>query len=150
MTREEKMQIAIDEALEAYAEGEVPVGAAIFLDDRLVSAAHNRKESLKLATAHAEVAAINLACEKTGDWRLDRMELYVTAEPCIMCAGAILQARIGKVIFGVAEPKFGGVVTHASLFDIPGLNHHVNYEGGVREGEIREIMRRFFIKLRKK
>ncbi|MDR0454420.1 MAG: nucleoside deaminase [Deferribacteraceae bacterium] len=149
MIHKGKMQIAINEALKAYAEGEVPVGAAIFQGETLISTAHNCKESLKQATAHAEITAINLACKMAGDWRLNGMTMYVTAEPCFMCAGAILQARIEKVVFGVCEPKFGGVVTHASLFDIPGLNSRVEYMGGVEEETIGNIMRRFFSELRK-
>lgn len=150
MIHEEKMQVAIGEAMKAYAEKEVPVGAAIFQGDTLISSAYNRKESLQLATAHAEIAAINLACERAGGWRLNGMTLYVTAEPCFMCAGAILQARIAKVIFGVKEPKFGGVVTHAALFDIPRLNHRVEYLGGVEEVAIGNIMQRFFAELRER
>jgi tRNA(adenine34) deaminase len=142
------MQPAIDAALAAYRDGEVPVGAAIYIDGKLIATGYNRKEGLRSATAHAEIMAIEAACKVIGDWRLEGATLYVTAEPCFMCAGAIIQARVREVIFGVSEPKFGGVVTHANLFDIPKLNHHVQYTAGVREEEIREMMRAFFKELR--
>jgi tRNA(adenine34) deaminase len=143
------MQAAINEAMAAYNEGEVPVGAALFIADRLIAAEHNRKEQLNSATAHAELLCINKACEIVGDWRLNEAMLYVTAEPCFMCAGAIIQARIPLVVFGVPEPKFGGVLTKAQLFDIPTLNHHVDYIAAVREDEIRAMMQAFFKELRK-
>ncbi|MDR2884476.1 MAG: nucleoside deaminase [Deferribacteraceae bacterium] len=142
------MQPAIDACLVAYQQMEVPVGAAIYLNGDLISTGYNQKETLHSATAHAEILAINTACKVIGDWRLAGATLYVTAEPCFMCAGAIIQARISEVVFGVAEPKFGGVVTHANLFDMPKLNHRVKYMGGVREAEIREIMQQFFRELR--
>lgn len=150
MNHHSNMQKAIDEAITAFNEDEVPVGAAIFIDGKLIASDHNRKEQLKSATAHAEILTINNACEITGDWRLDNAVLYVTAEPCFMCAGAIIQARIKEVIYGVTEPKFGGVTTHAKLFDIDALNHRVRYVSGVREDEIRALMIDFFKKLRNK
>jgi tRNA(adenine34) deaminase len=92
--------------------------------------------------------AIDEACRRVGDWRLENTALYVTAEPCFMCAGAILQARIPQVIYGVREPKFGAVVSNATVFDIPSLNHHPEYTGGICEAEISAIMKDFFKRLR--
>ena len=148
MNHNHLMQPAINAALKAYELGEVPVGAAIYSGETLIASSYNQKESMRFATAHAEILAINEVCKIIGDWRLEGMSLYVTVEPCFMCAGAILQARIKEVIFGVVEPKFGGIITHANLFDLKGLNHKVAYTGGVREDEIRGIMQRFFRELR--
>ena len=148
MYHDKFMQAAIDEAMKAYDEGEVPVGAALFMDGKLIASDHNRKEQSNTATAHAELLTINEACRVTGDWRLTGAVLYVTAEPCFMCAGAIIQARIKQVVFGVAEPKFGGVFSHAQLFDIRELNHRVEYISGVRGDEIGVLMQTFFRKIR--
>ena len=148
MGHEKKMQAAIDEALIAASLGEVPIGAALWLDDRLIATGRNRRLETSLATSHAEIEVINAACLTIGDWRLEGFSLYVTAEPCIMCAGAILQARIKEVFFGVTEPKFGGLVSQTRLFDIATLNHHPLCTGGIREEEIRRLMKDFFKKLR--
>ncbi len=142
------MQAAIDEALIAMSEGEVPVGAVIYREGEIIAKAHNRRVQEKLATAHAEVIAIDSACRALADWRLDKCVLYVTAEPCFMCAGAILQARIPEVVYGVKEPKFGAVESNANVFDIASLNHHPAYTGGVREADIAQMMKDFFRKLR--
>ncbi|GAB7141295.1 tRNA adenosine(34) deaminase TadA [Deferribacterales bacterium RsTz2092] len=150
MTDIAKMRVAIDEAQRAADELETPIGAALFINDELLSAEHNRKEQRRQATAHAEILAIERACEIVGNWRLIGAELFVTAEPCFMCAGAILQARIARVVFGVCEPKFGGVISRAQLFDADGLNHRVNYSYGLCADEIAEAMQTFFRMLRER
>jgi tRNA(adenine34) deaminase len=148
MTHHDKMQPAIDVALEAARNREVPIGAAIWQGDTLLAVGRNRREATRLATSHAEIDAIDAACHKLGDWRLEGCVIYVTAEPCFMCAGAILQARMEHVVFGVLEPKFGALVSQAQVLDTPTLNHHISFTGGIREDEIRQMMKEFFKGLR--
>ena len=119
------MKEALKEAKKAYKKEEIPVGAVIVKDDKVIGAGYNKKETSKSPVSHAEIEAIYEACKNTNDWRLNGASLYVTAEPCIMCAGAILHARIDKVYFGVKETKFGGVVSIANIFDINEMNHKV-------------------------
>ena len=142
------MQLAYYQAQKAFDIKEVPVGAVIVKDDKVIGAGYNKKETNKSPISHAEIEAIQAACKNTNDWRLNGASLYVTAEPCIMCAGAILHARIDKVYFGVKEPKFGGVVSIANIFDINKMNHRVEYFSGLMSDEINQLMKSFFIKLR--
>lgn len=142
------MQLAYYQAQKAFDIMEVPVGAVIVKDDKVIGAGYNKKETYKSPISHAEIEAIQAACKNTNDWRLNGASLYVTAEPCIMCAGAILHARIDKVYFGVKEPKFGGVVSIANIFDINKMNHRVEYFSGLMSDEINQFMKSFFIKLR--
>lgn len=142
------MQLAYYQAQKAFDIMEVPVGAVIVKDDKVIGAGYNKKETNKNPISHAEIEAIYEACQNTNDWRLNGASLYVTAEPCIMCAGAILHARIDKVYFGVKEPKFGGVVSIANIFDINKMNHKVEYFSGLMNDEINQLMKSFFIKLR--
>lgn len=142
------MQLAYYQAQKAFDIMEVPVGAVIVKDDKVIGAGYNKKETNKSPISHAEIEAIYEACKNTNDWRLNGASLYVTAEPCIMCAGAILHARIDKVYFGVKEPKFGGVVSIANIFDINKMNHRVEYFSGLMSDEINQLMKSFFIKLR--
>ncbi|MDY5050991.1 MAG: nucleoside deaminase [Candidatus Mucispirillum faecigallinarum] len=142
------MQLAYYQAQKAFDIMEVPVGAVIVKDDKVIGAGYNKKETSKSPVSHAEIEAIYEACKNTNDWRLNGASLYVTAEPCIMCAGAILHARIDKVYFGVKEPKFGGVVSIANIFDINKMNHRVEYFSGLMSDEINQLMKSFFIKLR--
>lgn len=144
----EYMREAIAEAEKAAAMGEVPIGAVVVCGDEIIGRGFNTKNSGKSALRHAEIVAIEDASSKIGDWRLDECSLYVTLEPCLMCAGAIIHARVRNVFFGTAEPKFGGVVTLARTFDIEGLNHRVNYTGGLYAEEISAMMKDFFRKLR--
>lgn len=144
------MQQAFIQAQKAYDLMEVPVGAVIVKDNNIIGTGYNKKEMLKDPVSHAEIEAIKEACINTGDWRLNDAIMYVTAEPCIMCAGAILQARIKKVYFGVKESKFGGIVSKDNIFDKQDLNHKVSYEYGLLENEIIELMKSFFLKLRQK
>ena len=138
------MRIALDEAAAALAEEEVPVGAVIVHEDRIIASAHNQREQLRDPTAHAEMIAITQAAETLGSWRLDGCTLYVTLEPCPMCAGAILQARIPTVVYGATDPKGGAVHTLYQLLSDPRLNHRVQTVGGVLLGPCGEILSRFF------
>ena len=141
----------MDEALklaeEASEAGEVPVGCVITLGDRIVGRGRNRREELKNALCHAEIEAISQACETLGGWRLWQCTLYVTLEPCPMCAGAILNARIPRVVYGASDQKYGACRSVCSLFDMR-FNHHPRVESGVREAESAALMQAFFQNLR--
>jgi len=144
------MKEAIAEAERAAEAGEVPIGAVLVCEGEIIGRGSNKKNSGKSALNHAEIIAIEDASSKINDWRLDECSLYVTLEPCLMCAGAIVHARVRNVVFGAAEPKFGGVVTLAHTFDIEGLNHKVNYKGGLFAEEISQMMKTFFKNIRSK
>lgn len=148
MKNEFFMKMALDEARLAYAAGDVPVGAVIVKDGEVVAVAHNEREAANRATAHAEVLAIERACEKLGRWRLSDCELYVTLEPCPMCAGAILNARVGKLYFGLKDANSGAFGSVLNMNSYP-LLHKVFAVGGVCETESRELMTRFFKERRK-
>ncbi|MCX7416486.1 MAG: tRNA adenosine(34) deaminase TadA [Planctomycetia bacterium] len=142
------MRMAIDQAREAAAEDEVPVGAIIVAAGRIVATAHNQREQLSDPTAHAEMIAITQAAAALGSWRLEGCTLYVTLEPCPMCAGAILQARVPVVVWGAADPKAGAVETLYRLFDDPRLNHRVEHTGHVMADACGQILSEFFRKKR--
>lgn len=143
------MEIAIKEAKKAYAKNEVPIGAVIVQNNKVISKAHNQREGLNKAIAHAEVLAIEEANEVINSWRLDSCTLYVTIEPCLMCAGAIIQSRIQNVVYGASDPKAGVHKSVLKVFETP-FNHKVNIKGGVLEQECSELMSTFFKKLRSK
>lgn len=149
MTDRDWMQRALELAAEAVAEGEVPVGAVIIKDGQLVSVGRNRREIGKNALAHAEIEAINGACETLGGWRLSGCTLYVTLEPCPMCAGAIINARIDRVVYGTADPKAGSCGSLTNLFELP-YNHQPELVGGVLRDECAAMLRDFFRQLRAK
>jgi tRNA(adenine34) deaminase len=138
------MRLALRQAEAAAAAGEVPVGAVIVLNNRVIAEAHNQRELLHDPTAHAEMIAITQAAAAIGDWRLEGCTLYVTLEPCPMCAGAILQARIPTLVYGAADPKAGAVQTLYRLLTDERLNHRVQVQGGVCAVECGEILARFF------
>jgi len=138
------MQMALAEAEQAMAEKEVPVGAIIVREARRIASAHNQREQLHDATAHAEMVAITQASEALGSWRLENCTLYVTLEPCPMCAGAILQARIPRVVYGAADPKAGAVHSLFRLLDDGRLNHRPEVIAGVLAGSCGEILSHFF------
>ena len=138
------MKMALEEAQLAVREEEVPIGAVIVHGDRVIARAHNQREQLHDPTAHAEMIAITQAAEALGSWRLDDCTLYVTLEPCPMCAGAILQARIPKVVYGAADPKAGAVQTLYRLLDDSRLNHRCLIVSGVLQGPCGEILTRLF------
>ena len=141
----------MDEALalarEAAADGEVPVGCVIVRGDTIVGRGRNRRETDKSALAHAEVEAIGEACRRLGGWRLWECTLYVTLEPCPMCAGAIINARIPRVVYGASDRKCGAVNSVCSLFSMA-FNHHPQVESGIRESECGALLTEFFRSLR--
>lgn len=145
----EYMSAAIAEAKLAEADGEVPVGAVIVRDGQIIARGHNEKEGRQDPTAHAEMLAIRRAAEKLGRYRLGDCELYVTAEPCPMCLGAVMQARIGKIVYGTNEPRYGAVETTAELGAHPMMPEKAEIYSGVREEECRSLLRRFFDRNRK-
>ncbi len=141
------MRLALALGAEAAAEGEVPVGAVIVRGDEVVGTGRNRRERGKNALAHAEIEAINAACERLGGWRLSGCRLYVTLEPCPMCAGAIINARVEGVYYGTDDPKAGSCGSLVSLFDLP-YNHRPLCEGGILQAECAAQLKDFFAWLR--
>lgn len=144
------MQAAIAEANKAQAMNEVPIGAVIVRSGEIIGRGHNKREVNRDATAHAEILAIQDACEHIGAWRLLDSTLYVTLEPCPMCAGAILQARLDAVVFGTSDPKAGCAGTLMNLLDDERFNHQTNVVSGVLKEECAGLLSEFFRKLRKK
>jgi len=149
LRHEDFMRRALELAEEALRQGEVPVGAVVVKDGVVVSEAHNEKEKRQDATAHAEMLAIQRASQALGTWRLQDTTLYSTIEPCPMCAGAIVQARIKKVVFGARDLKAGAGGSLINLLDFPGLNHRVEVIEGILEEECMQVMSEFFRKLRR-
>ena len=140
---EEFMRIAIEEAKKCAELDEVPVGAVIVRDGRVIAACGNGRETEKDATAHAETSAIRAACKALGGWHLAGCELYVTLEPCIMCAGAIVNARIAKVVYGASDPKFGAMGSMTDITALP-VNHKPEVISGVLEDECSQLLKDFF------
>lgn len=150
MTEQEKyMKAALRLAKKSAQEGEVPVGCVIVCDGKIVGRGRNRRETKKSALSHAEIEAIGKACKKLGGWRLHRCDLYVTLEPCPMCAGAIMNARIRKVYYGADDPKAGSCGSLISLFDIA-YNHKPELVRGLLREECSGVLTEFFRELRKK
>lgn len=143
------MREALKEAKKAEKKGETPVGAVIVRGGKVIARAHNLRESKKNALQHAEILAINKACKKLRGWRLIGCSLYVTLEPCPMCAGAIINSRIEKVVYGASDKKAGSTGSIVNLFELP-YNHKPTLVSGVLEKECAEILTRFFKDLRKK
>lgn len=144
------MELAIKEALKAKAIGEVPIGAVIVHNDEIVGSGYNLRESEQRSIAHAEMIAIDQACASTGTWRLEDSTLYVTLEPCPMCAGAIVLSRVKRVVYGAADPKGGCAGTLMNLLDEKRFNHQVEVTKGVLEDECGNMLSDFFRDLRKK
>ncbi len=143
------MQNALCLAKKAAAEGEVPVGAVIVKDGEIIAEGRNMREQKQNALSHAEIEAINNACKRLGSWRLDDCELYVTLEPCPMCAGAIINSRIKTLVFGAYDSKAGSIDSVVNLCDYP-YNHKVEVYGGICEDECLDILKEFFENLREK
>ena len=144
------MQMALREAEFAYEKGEVPVGAVVVFENRIIGRGHNLTGSMRDATAHAEIIALSAAYSHFKDWRLENCVLVSTLEPCAMCAGASVLSRIGKIVYGAKDPKFGGC---ESIFQIPTerkLNHRIELVGGVMEEEVAAMMKQFFQEVRAK
>ena len=149
MNKDEKyMKAALALAKKAYDMDETPIGCVIVRDDKIIARGYNRRNTEKTALAHAEITAIKKACKKTGDWRLEECTLYVTLEPCQMCAGAIVQSRMGRVVIGAMNPKAGCAGSIINLLDMERFNHRVDTERGVLEEECSAIMSDFFARLR--
>lgn len=144
------MQLAIEEAKIARDQKEVPIGAIIVKDGEVIARAHNLRETNQSATAHAEILAIQKACEKLGTWRLEGASLYVTLEPCPMCAGAILMSRVDRVVYGAVDPKAGCAGTFMNLLDDSRFNHQCEVIRGVCEEECGHLLTAFFRDLREK
>ena len=143
------MQMAIDEARLAEREDEVPIGAVIVKDGKVIARAHNTREGAKCATAHAEILAINEACRTLGGWRLPGATIYVTLEPCCMCAGAIVNARIENVVYGAPDIRFGAMGSLLDVSLLP-LNHKPEVKRFVRGEECKNMLSEYFKKKRKK
>ena len=143
------MQMALDEAEQAFRGEEVPIGAVIVREHRILAAAHNQREQLHDPTAHAEMIAITQAAEALQSWRLEGCTLYVTLEPCPMCAGAIVQARIPLVVYGASDPKAGAVRSLFRLLDDPRLNHRAGIISDVLAEPCGAILTRFFVQQRR-
>ncbi len=138
------MKIAIAEAEKAFAEDEVPVGAVIVINNNVIATAYNTRESSFDPTAHAEIIALRAAAQKINNWRLTDATLYVTKEPCIMCAGAMISARLGRLVYGCSDIKGGAVSSLYRILSDARLNHQVEITHGVLKDECAEILQRFF------
>nr|WP_307332149.1 tRNA adenosine(34) deaminase TadA [Evansella vedderi] len=151
MKEDEKyMQEALFEAEKAGIIGEIPIGAVIVKDGEIIARGHNLREREQLSTAHAELLAIQDACKEVGSWRLEDCTLYVTLEPCPMCAGAIVQSRLKRVVYGARDPKAGCSGTLMNLLDEPRFNHQVPATSGILEEESAILLKDFFKQLRKR
>jgi tRNA(adenine34) deaminase len=142
------MKLALDEAQQAFEKGEVPVGAVVVFEDKIIGRGHNQTESLHDATAHAEMIALSAAFNHFGDWRLENCWLFSTLEPCAMCAGAAVLSRIKSIVYGAKDPKFGAC---GSILDIPSekrWNHQIDVVNGILETEVSDLMRQFFQQVR--
>lgn len=144
------MMEAIKEAQRAFEEGEVPIGAVVVNNGRIIGRGHNQTERLRDPTAHAEIIAITAAAAYLKNWRLNDASIYVTVEPCIMCSGAIVLARIKEIVYALEDPKFGGTVSLYQIPKDPRLNHRVEVRKGPFEDIVRRMMQEFFRKLREK
>ena len=142
------MQKALTEARQGFSIGEVPIGCVIVYNGEIIGRGYNERATRKNVLFHAEITAINQACEFIGDWRLENCHIYITLEPCAMCAGAILQARIPTVIFGAFSPKAGCAGSILNILNEPQFNHQVEIISGVCEDECANLMSEFFSRLR--
>jgi len=143
MKHSDFMAAALEQARECLQSGDVPVGAVVVKDGEIIAFGRNRREEMSSAVLHAEIEAIEAACRRLGSWRLSGCDLYVTLEPCPMCAGAVINSRIGRVFFGAYDIKGGAVDSVTRLFDMP-FNHHVEYYGGISEENCAKILTEFF------
>lgn len=145
---EKYMKEAIKQAQKAYALGEVPIGCVIVYQDKIIGRGYNRRNTDKNTLAHAEITAINKASKKMGDWRLEGCTLYVTLEPCQMCSGAIVQARITEVVMGCMNPKAGCAGSILNILEMPQFNHQVRVRRGILEDSCSDMLKTFFKELR--
>jgi tRNA(adenine34) deaminase len=142
------MHVAINEARKGLGAGEVPVGAVVVLDGEIVGRGFNHPISTHDPTAHAEIVALRAAALAIGNYRLVGTTMYVTIEPCLMCVGAMVHARVGTLVFGAPEPKAGAIVSTCRAHELPSLNHRIEVVGGVLEGDCRAVIQEFFKTLR--
>lgn len=145
---EEFMKIALEEARKAAQHGEVPIGAVLVKGERILAKDHNRCIQLSDPTAHAEMLVLRKGGRLLKNYRLNQTNLYVTAEPCLMCASAMLHARISRLVFGAWEKKFGAVESTVRVFEMKGLNHQIDVQGGILEKKCSDLLRNFFKKKR--
>ncbi len=150
MEKEKYMKEAIKQAKAAAAKGEVPVGAVIVYEGKIIARGYNRRKKQEKTTSHAEIEAISKANKVIGSWRLEDCDMYVTLEPCPMCAGAILQARMRKVYFGAYDPKAGALGSLFNMYEIEDFNHYPEVEGGIMAEECGEMLTAFFRNMRNK
>lgn len=146
---QQMMRAALAEARQAEVLNEVPIGAVVVKDGQIIGRGHNMRERFQDVTYHAEILAIMEACEKLHSWRLEDCDLYVTLEPCIMCSGAIVNARIKNVYYGASDPKAGAVDSLYHLLNDSRLNHQVNVTSGVLQGECSQMLKNFFREIRR-
>ncbi len=146
---EKYLDLALKEAYKAKEKDEVPVGCVLVKNGKIIAKAHNLKEHKQNALAHAEIIAINKACKKLQSWRLDELTMYVTLEPCPMCAGAILQSRIKKVVYGASDLKYGALGSDSNLFNKNSLNHYPEIIENIKEEECSFLLKDFFKTKRK-
>ena len=139
------MQRAYELAQLAAQQDEVPVGAVLVLNNQIIGEGYNRPISTCDPTAHAEIIALRAGAEKIGNYRLINTQLYVTLEPCLMCAGAMVHARVGRLIYGAADPKAGAIISMSQVLDLPFLNHKVTHTGGLLGEQCGELLREFFL-----
>jgi len=142
------MRVALGQALAAHASGEVPVGAVLVRGEEIVAAGHNAPIASHDATAHAEIAVLRAAGQALGSYRLTDTTLYVTLEPCVMCASAVVHARVRRLVFGAWDPRAGGAGSIVNVFSLPGLNHRVDVFGGVLMEECAALLQQFFAQRR--
>ena len=147
---EKYMRAALKQARKAIELGEVPIGCVIVYEGRIIGRGYNRRNTDKSVLCHAEITAIKKACKKMGDWRLEDCTMYVTLEPCQMCAGAIVQSRIPRVVMGALSPKAGSAGTVINILENPDFNHQVELSKGILENECSAILKEFFTELRKR
>ena len=144
------MRIALAEAQKAALRGEIPIGAIIVKDGEVIASAHNMRETWHDATAHAEIIAVKAACELLGSWRLTGCTLYVTVEPCPMCAGALVMSRIDRLVYGCTDIKAGAAESLFNVVNNPAMNHQIETVSGVLEEDCRQVMKDFFQQKRSK
>lgn len=151
MTLDEKyMRLALKEASKAASFDEVPVGAVIVFNNKVIAKAYNKREHSSDPTSHAEINAIRKACKKLNSWRLEDATMYVTIEPCSMCAGTLLQCRIGRIVYGAKDPKGGAIESSLHLFEAKNINHHPEIIGGILQEECSAVISAYFKSKRNK
>lgn len=141
---EKYMNIALEEAYKSYEKGDVPVGAVVVYKNEIIARAHNCKEQNKNAVEHAEILAISQACQKLNTWHLEECTIYVTLEPCLMCAGALIQSRIGKLVFATENEKFGYVCSISNVLNNKSNNHHPIIINGICKEKSQKLLKEFF------